>query len=180
MATAYCARVAPVKVNYYWVDNMSLGTRHVCSNADFLTGLVLIANRRLPFWGAGGDEDSAGHLPATRSLASHGGFRIIKRTLWVRSRKPRFPFFHPRQLGAFFHPFHPEGLRLPKKGAQGQVCILQARGTPQCLIPCDFSYTSPPLSLLRAVCLPAATPYPVAAGSAAIRRTTLPNRLRIR
>lgn len=53
------------------------------------------------------------------------------------------------------------------------------RRTSKCLIPSDFSYTSPP-PFLRPACLSAAAPYPVGTASEAIRRTMLPNSLRVK
>ena len=54
------------------------------------------------------------------------------------------------------------------------------RKTRKYLISSDFSHTSPSPFFLRPVCLPAAVPYPVCKGSAAIRRTMLPNSCRVR
>jgi len=54
------------------------------------------------------------------------------------------------------------------------------RKTRKGLISSDFSHTSPSSSFLRHFCLPAAVPYPVCKGSAAIRRTMLPNSRRVR
>src|SRR3970282_660871 len=104
--------------------------------------------------------------------------------LLILSQDFRFGFLatidctsHRLRWSRFFHPFHPERLQRPWKGP--------ALPPPRTEKPRSASFQAishtplRPPSFLRPVCL-AAAPYPVGKGSAAIRRTMLPNRRGVR
>jgi hypothetical protein len=101
--------------------------------------------------------------------------------------QPEFPFWHPG-----WHPIYTQSPPLGLFGSmpsipsdsgdpgRGQSCLFRYRKTRNCLIFKRFPRHLSVSSSLHPVSFPAAAPYPVGKGSAAIRRTMLPNSRRVR
>jgi hypothetical protein len=87
-------------------------------------------------------------------------------------------YSQPPPLGPFFHPFHPERLRLATKGP---ALPLPTTGKPEIAsLSSDFSDTSLPLPPSAGLVPLRSGAYPADTGRASIRRTMLPNRRRVR